>query len=49
MILYSKLVSLNNMEIRDNESGEIWKTAVATGLEKFNFHTNPDKGKAKGC
>ena len=28
---------------------QIWKTAVATGLEKFNFHTNPDKGKAKGC
>ena len=28
---------------------QIWKTAVATGLEKFNFHTNPDKGKAKEC
>ena len=27
---------------------QIWKTAVATGLEKVSFHSNP-KGNAKEC
>ena len=27
----------------------IWKTAVATGLEKVSFHSNPKKGNAKEC
>ena len=28
---------------------QIWKTAVATGLEKVSFHSNPKKGNAKEC
>ena len=28
---------------------QIWKTAVATGLEKVSFHPNPKKGIAKEC
>ena len=30
-------------------SQQIWKTAVATGLEKFSFHFNPREGQAKEC
>ena len=26
-----------------------WKTAVATGLEKVNFHSNPKESNAKEC
>ena len=26
---------------------QIWKTAVATGLEKINFHSNPKESNAK--
>ena len=28
---------------------QIWKTAVATGLEKVSFHSNPKKGNSKEC
>ena len=28
---------------------QIWKTAVATGLEKVSFHSNPKKGNAREC
>ena len=28
---------------------QIWKTAVATGLEKVSFHSKPKKGNAKEC
>ena len=28
---------------------QIWKTVVATGLEKVHFHSNPKKGNAKEC
>ena len=28
---------------------QIWKTAVATGLEKVSFHPIPKKGNAKEC
>ena len=28
---------------------QIWKTAVAMGLEKVSFHPNPKKGIAKEC
>ena len=28
---------------------QIWKTAVATGLEKVSFHSNPKKGNVKEC
>ena len=28
---------------------QVWKTAVATGLEKVSFHSNPKKGNAKEC
>ena len=28
---------------------QIWKTAVATELEKISFHSNPKKGNAKEC
>ena len=28
---------------------QIWKTAVATGLEKVSFPPNPKKGNAKEC
>ena len=27
----------------------IWKTAVATGLEKVSFHSNSKEGNAKEC
>ena len=28
---------------------QIWKTAVATGLEKVSFHSNPKERQAKKC
>ena len=28
---------------------QIWKTALATGLEKISFHSIPKKGSAKEC
>ena len=28
---------------------KIWKTVVATGLEKVNFHSNPKESNAKEC
>ena len=28
---------------------QIWKIAVATGLEKVRFHSSPKKGNIKGC
>ena len=28
---------------------QIWKTAVATGLEKVSFHSNPKESNAKEC
>ena len=28
---------------------QIWKTAVAMGLEKVNFHSNPKESNAKEC
>ena len=30
-------------------SGKLENTAVATGLEKVSFHSNPQKGNAKEC
>ena len=28
---------------------QIWKTAVATGLEKVSFHSNPKEEQCQGC
>ena len=37
------------MKVLHSICQQIWKTAVATGLEKVSFHYNPKKGNAKEC
>ena len=38
----------NAVKVLHSICQQIWKTAVATGLEKVRFHSNP-KGNAKEC
>ena len=37
------------MKVLHSICQEIWKTAVATGLEKVSFHSNPKESNAKEC
>ena len=36
-----KILEDNAVKVLHSIGQQIWKTAVATGLEKFNFHSNP--------
>ena len=37
------------MKVLHSICQQIWKTAVASGLEKFNFHSNPQERQCKEC
>ena len=39
----------DTMKVLHSICQEIWKTAVATGLEKVSFHSNPKESNAKEC
>ena len=39
----------NVVKVLNSICQQIWKTAVATGLEKISFHSNPKERQCKKC